>query len=310
MGDYGMKMEQIEHVLAISAAGSISKAAQQLFLSQPNLSTSLKNLEAELGEKIFDRCGKGVVLTDFGHEFISFAEPAVGNFRLLGDFCENAKQRGAQSLLVASQYLRFANSVFIRLYAKYKKDNVRFSFLEGSFHNVVQRVNRQDAEIGLVVLSKLQKRMMLQLFKGQGLEYHALVEACPAVIIGRKNPLFYSKEEQVTAENLREYPVVTYRDENYSFAPVWVQLSFADPQNRIMVSDRATMYEIIGSTEAYTVATHINRAYEQTNYYENIRALTVSGKGARLEIGCISRASFPLSSMAAEYVAELCRVIG
>ncbi len=304
-----MKIEQIEHVLAISAAGSISKAAQQLFISQPNLSMSLRNLEEELREKIFLRSGKGVTLTDFGHELIAFAEPAVEHFRLLGDFCENAKRREALTLRIASQYLRFAHSVFLGVYERHKGNDAQFAFLEGSFSQIVRRVSRQDAEIGLVILSKLQRRMQLQLFKSQGLEYRELAEACPAVIVGKKNPMFSSTEDQIAAESLQDYPVVTYRDENYSFAPSWVQLRLADPRNRIMVSDRATMYEIIDNTDAYTVATHINRAYNKTRYYQNIRALTVSGKGALLEIGCISRAGFPLSALAAEYVSELRRVM-
>lgn len=58
-----------------AAAGSMSKAAQQLFISQPNLSMSLKNLEEELGEAIFLRSGKGVTLTDFGHELRSSTAP-------------------------------------------------------------------------------------------------------------------------------------------------------------------------------------------------------------------------------------------
>lgn len=304
-----MKMGQIEHVLAISNAGSISKAAQQLFISQPNLSMSLRNLEEELGEKIFLRSGKGITLTDFGHELIAFAEPAVEHFRLLGDFCENSMRRESLSLRVASQYMRFAHSVFLRIYELYKRKGAQFAFLEGSFSHIVQRVSRQDAEVGLVVLSKLQRRMQLQLFRSQGLEYQKLVEACPAVIVGRKNPLFSSTENQISAESLENYPIVTYRDENYSFAPAWVQLRFADPRNRIMVTDRATMYEIIDSTDAYTVATHIDRAYTKTQYYQNIRALTVSGKGAMLEIGCIRRAGFPLSNLATEYVSELRRVM-
>ena len=72
-----MTLQQIKYVLEISKCGAISKAAQELFVAQPYLSSTLKELENELNIKIFSRTRKGVILTPDGKEFLSYAKPLL-----------------------------------------------------------------------------------------------------------------------------------------------------------------------------------------------------------------------------------------
>lgn len=74
-----MKLEQIIYALEISRCGSISKAAKNLFLTQPNLSTALKNLEDEIGFRIFERIPRGVIVTTKGYEFLKYADSIYKN---------------------------------------------------------------------------------------------------------------------------------------------------------------------------------------------------------------------------------------
>ena len=61
-----MTIQQLQYVLEISRTGSVSKAAKTLYLSQPNLSNAIKNLENELGITIFERTPMGMQLTASG----------------------------------------------------------------------------------------------------------------------------------------------------------------------------------------------------------------------------------------------------
>ena len=65
----------LEYVIKAAEAGSINQAASQLFVSQSVLSTSIKNLEAELGRSLFIRTTKGIKPTAFGKAFISYITP-------------------------------------------------------------------------------------------------------------------------------------------------------------------------------------------------------------------------------------------
>ena len=63
-----MQIQQLTYFVAIAEQGSINKAAEKLFVTQPNLSKAISNLENELKVRIFNRTNKGVVLTDEGQK--------------------------------------------------------------------------------------------------------------------------------------------------------------------------------------------------------------------------------------------------
>ena len=58
-----MTLQQIHYVLTVAASGSMNKAAEELFISQPSLTNAIKDLESEIGIKIFLRTSRGVILT-------------------------------------------------------------------------------------------------------------------------------------------------------------------------------------------------------------------------------------------------------
>ena len=61
-----MNVNQLKYVLAIASSSSMREAATKLYISQPALSSSVRELEEELGILIFERSNKGIVLTDEG----------------------------------------------------------------------------------------------------------------------------------------------------------------------------------------------------------------------------------------------------
>ena len=67
-----MTLQQLKYVLAIADKGSINEAAKSLFISQPSLSNSIKELEQELQITIFVRTNRGMTLTNDGYEFIGY----------------------------------------------------------------------------------------------------------------------------------------------------------------------------------------------------------------------------------------------
>ncbi len=78
-----MRMEQIEQLIEIVECGSIGKAAQKLYVQQPNLSMAVKMLEEEFHQPIFYRTSGGVRLTPFGEDFMAFAKPFYKQYKLL-----------------------------------------------------------------------------------------------------------------------------------------------------------------------------------------------------------------------------------
>ena len=73
-----MTLVQLRHLLSLAQTGSFSKSANAQFLTQPALSRSIRALEAELGQPLFDRIGRRSEVTPFGREVIARAGQLVG----------------------------------------------------------------------------------------------------------------------------------------------------------------------------------------------------------------------------------------
>ena len=68
-----MTLQQLHYILTIAKTGSLSKSAEELYISQPSLTGAVRELETELGVTLFYRSGKGMTLTNDGIEFITYA---------------------------------------------------------------------------------------------------------------------------------------------------------------------------------------------------------------------------------------------
>jgi DNA-binding transcriptional LysR family regulator len=71
---------QLECFLAVARLGNLSRAAEEMFLTQPTLTARLKALEEEVGDDLFVRTSRGMRLTDAGREFLPYAERVLGSF--------------------------------------------------------------------------------------------------------------------------------------------------------------------------------------------------------------------------------------
>ena len=110
-----MNINQIKYVLEIASSNSIREAAAKLFISQPALSSSVHDLEEELGILIFARTSKGVSLTNEGREFVEYAKKAIGQFEILEDrYLSNGKDK--ERFSVSTQHYNFAIKSFTNVF--------------------------------------------------------------------------------------------------------------------------------------------------------------------------------------------------
>ena len=78
-----MRIEQIGQILEIVECGSIGKAAQKLYMQQPNLSKAVKAEEEDIHLTILYSTPNGDSLTTLGKDFLAFAEPYYKQYQVL-----------------------------------------------------------------------------------------------------------------------------------------------------------------------------------------------------------------------------------
>ncbi|MER2143414.1 MAG: LysR family transcriptional regulator, partial [Eubacteriales bacterium] len=75
-----MTLQQLNYIITISEIGSINRAAEKLYVSQPSLTSAIKELEKELGIVLFNRTARGVTLTAEGVNFLPYARQVYGQY--------------------------------------------------------------------------------------------------------------------------------------------------------------------------------------------------------------------------------------
>lgn len=240
-----MNFNHLEYAVEVSKAGSIRKASQNLYMSQPYLSGMIKALEEELGYRIFNRTAAGVTLTKEGEEFIRSAQVILLELKKIREIDVDKEERelnvsSVYSSLVMSRFLKFHNA-----------SNYKFSdkIKEMGSMEVLESVASGNSTIGLLFVASEKQRKYEKLIKKYELHAKELREPFEMYVMFHKShPL--AGIESMNLENLSDYPYVTYNDSgSRSYLEV---LGIQDHPELLEVSDRGSFYDSLRSGEYLT----------------------------------------------------------
>ena len=109
-----MTLQQLRYAVCIAKNKSMNKAAAELFISQPSLSVTIRDLEEEIGFPLFQRSSRGIVITAEGEDFLGYARQMIEQYRLMEEkFIEKKMQK--QKFSVSMQHYTFAVQAFIKV---------------------------------------------------------------------------------------------------------------------------------------------------------------------------------------------------
>lgn len=182
-----MDLLQLQYFCTIAQYENITRAAQALFVSQPNLSTSLSRLEEDLGAKLFDRRRGKISLTPRGKLFLEYAQRALGELNAGVKAVQADAQAQGQLLRVVSTQTDFINDV---LGAYEPAQLVRLKQITCSNHDVYDRVMADDADFGFYFGAP----------KGQVLEYIPMLSSERVILVHQDHP--FAKARSVSAKDL------------------------------------------------------------------------------------------------------------
>lgn len=247
-----MTLQQLKYVIKIADTGSMHTAADSLFITQPNLSKAIKDLEEEMGISIFNRTNKGVILTDDGTRFLSFARQVIEQADLLEDNFKN-KESIKRIFAISSQHYGFVVKAFVRLVSELGRDKYEFSLRECKTYEVINDVKDGRSELGVVYLSNFNSDIMKKFISNNGLKYEFLFQAKPHVLLSKDHPL--STKNKLTLDELKNYPRLSYdQGLNNSFYYSEEPHALESVSKSIVVSDRATLFNILIGLNGYTIS--------------------------------------------------------
>lgn len=293
-----MTLQQLRYVVAIADAKSINKAAADLFVSQPTLSSTIKELENEINIEIFSRSNRGIVLTPEGEEFLGYARQMLEHYRLMEERYSGKKQ--TKKFSVSTQHYTFAVEAFIRLAREFGFEEFEFAIHETKTYEVIHNVKIQKSEVGVIYLNDFNHKVIEKILKENELEFVPLFDCRIYVYLSRKNPL--AGREKLTMEDLEEYPCLSFEQgDNNSFYLAEEVMSTHEYKRIIKADDRATMLNLMVGLNGYTLCSGIICEELNGNEYAAIPL----DSDETMTIGYIKKKRMPLSKLGEMYIGEL-----
>ena len=208
------------------------------------------------------------------------------------------------SFSVSTQHYSFAVNAFVSLIKKYGYEEYDFNLRETRTYEIIEDVKSLRSEIGVLYLSAFNQKIMNKLFKENNLSYNPLFTASPHVFVSKRNPL--SERKSVTLEDLAEYPYLSFEQGTFnSFYFSEEILSTVFRKKNIVVSDRATLFNLLIGLDGYTISTGILSAELNGTDIVSVPLLV----DEYISIGWIAHKDMTLSKLGAAYIEEFRSII-
>lgn len=300
-----MTILQLKYVIAIASSKSLREAASRLFVSQPALSSSIRELEDELGIQLFERTNKGIRLTEQGSEFLVYAKEAVSQYALIEDRYLD-RDRDKKHFSVSMQHYVFAVHAFIELIQASEMEKYTFAVHETRTDEVLNNVKNMSSEIGVISFSKSNEKVMKKLFREFQLEFHPLMTKDTFVYVWKDHP--FAKKEELSLEELTEYPCISFdQSSENDYYLTEEALGDYEFEKLIKTNDRATSAELMAALNGYSIGTGI--MIDSLTLREGFVTIKLKEEDP-LTIGYITKTNHTLSEIGQKYVEELLKYKG
>ena len=271
-----MTLQQISYILTIAKTGSMNKAAEALFVSQPSLTSAVRELEGELGITVFQRTSKGTIPTNIKRKFG-----------------------------VSSQHYSFAVRAFVETVKHFDTLTYDFAMRETKTLEVIQDVAALKSMIGILYMNDFNRKVIVKILRDNDLEFHHLIDCSAYVYLWKNHPL--AKEKFITFPQLMDYPCLSFEQgESGSFYFAEEILSTGEYKRTIKATDRATMLNLMVGLNGYTLCSGI--ICEDLNGSDYVAVPfkdEEENPGSKMEIGYIIRKNAVLGEIGETYIAEM-----
>ena len=288
------------YVIATANSGSFREAARRLFVSQPALSSTIRELEEELDIQLFERTNKGIRVTEQGNEFLIYAKEAVSQYELIEDRYLN-RDNDKKHFSVSMQHYVFAVHAFVSVVKEFDRKKYVYSVHETRTDEVLNNVKNLKSEIGVISYSNSNEKVMKKLFREYQLKFIPLIIRNTYVYVWREHPLAGKKE--LSLDELGEYPCVSFDQSSESdFYLSEEALGDYDFNKLIKSTDRATTAELMSALNGYSIGT--GNMIDSMALKDGFVTIKLKEEDP-LTIGYIIKEKHTLSDIGEKYIEEL-----
>lgn len=291
-----MNLNKIYYAIEVSKTGSISKAAKNLYTSQPAISMAINDLEKELGFKIFQRSQSGTKTTSKGLEYLIKCQDLISKYKeIQRQYCSD--NNDISELRISSQHFNFAVSAFMKLIEKYKDSPFKFYLKETTSLHAINHVENDYSDLSFIYINKSYREAIFNLFKEKSLTYVSIAKVIPHVFINKDHPL--ANKNLIKISDLYDYPMIIYEQDDTQILPEEF-VNLPNHKQVIYTQDRGTTLGLISNTNSFNVGTG---CLHPSNGFSNIKTVKLENpENLSMDIGYVYKSSKNLSKLCKEYL--------
>lgn len=245
-GGSTMNLMHIKYAVEVANEGSINKAAEKLYVGQPNLSRAIKELEASLGVKIFERSAKGMGLTSDGETFIRYAKTIlrqVDEVESIFNGSGSVKKRFSISVprasYISDAFARFSHSLT-------NEAEAEIIYKETNSLRAIKNILHEDYKLGIIRYAENYDKYFKTMLDEKDMQYEMITEFSYVLAMSRDNPL--ASAEKINFDALKDYIEIAHADPYVPSLPLSQVRKEELPDNigrRIFVFERASQFELL-----------------------------------------------------------------
>ena len=241
-----MNLLHMKYAVEVAETGSINKAAEKLYVGQPNLSRAIKELENSLGISIFERSAKGMILTPDGEQFVHYARSILSQIDSIEDiFKKDALNKKRFSISVPrAGYITDAFAKFSKLIDK--SVHAEIFYKETNAMRAIKNIIHENYSLGIIRYAENYDRYYKDMMNEKGLSCEFVTECKYVLLMNEKNPL--ASKDNITYDDLADLIEVAHGDPyvpSLPFASVKKEELPDNTNRRIFVFERASQFELL-----------------------------------------------------------------
>jgi len=242
-----LNTQHLKYAVEVAKAGSINKAAENLYMNQPNLSRAIRELESSLGIAIFDRSTKGMVVTPEGEVFLGYAQSLLRQIDEIEDIYKKGspvKQKFSVSVPRAS-YISEAFACFTR---SLNANPAEIFYKEANALQTIQSVLQSDYKLGILRYPAQYDKYFREMLEENRLTRDLIAEYSHVLLMNREHPL--ASREIIRTEDLKPYIEIAHADPyvpSLSASEVKKEALPAEISRRIFVYERGSQFDILSA---------------------------------------------------------------
>ena len=204
-----MNLMYLKYAVEVARLGSINKAAEQLFVAQPNLSRYIKNLETELGIVIFKRTSRGMTLTPDGETFVRYAAQVLNQIDDIERMYKGNKTQ-TQRFSISVPRASYIADAFVRFSCRLKMDPAEIVYMETNSQMAIRNILNSDYRLGIIRYAVEHEEYFAQLLREKNLSGRLISEFTYELIMSRDNEI--AKKEKIYWTDLNDFIEITHGD--------------------------------------------------------------------------------------------------